>query len=439
MFSPATTLAYYTNMPASVVIGQTDFLSGSTNQGGGASTNTLFGPTSAIIIAGKLVVSDGANHRVLIYKNIPTTNNVSAETVIGQPDFTSNTKNQCNCTTPAANTLNIPEFVATDGTKLFISDFSNNRVLIYNTLPTTNNASADVVVGQVDFSSGTANQGGSVSASTLATPVGIAIYNGKLIIADRLNNRVLIYNSIPTTNNASANVVIGQPDFVHSDVNMGAGFSNPSANGIQNPFGLSVSNGKLLLSDLNNNRVLIFNSIPTTNGASADVVIGQPNFTSRQANQGGSVAANTINGGQYVEYSNNRLFITDTSNFRLLIYNSIPTANNASADIVLGQVDFVHGSNNGVNASSFQSNFFHVEGNKLILPDSLHARVLIFYNVISTPSINLTTPPTSIGSGRYRLLGNINMNNNGGTYSLQTLQADLNGYRIWKHYICWWS
>src|SRR5258705_10431531 len=152
LFSPATTLAYYTNMPASVVIGQTDFLSGSTNQGGGASTNPRFGPTSAIIIAGKLVVSDGANHRVLIYKNIPTTNNVSAETVIGQPDFTSNTKNQCNCTTPAANTLNIPEFVATDGTKLFISDFSNNRVLIYNTLPTTNNASADVVVGQVDFS-----------------------------------------------------------------------------------------------------------------------------------------------------------------------------------------------------------------------------------------------------------------------------------------------
>ena len=49
-----------------------------------------------------------------------------------------------------------------DGTKLFIADTRNNRVLIYNSIPTENNASADVVIGQPDMVSNSANQGGDV-------------------------------------------------------------------------------------------------------------------------------------------------------------------------------------------------------------------------------------------------------------------------------------
>ena len=43
--------------------------------------------------------------------------------------------------------------------------------------------------------------------------------------------------------------------------------------------GVWIQNGKLYIADTQNHRVLIFNSIPTANGAAADVVLGQPDFS----------------------------------------------------------------------------------------------------------------------------------------------------------------
>ena len=41
-----------------------------------------------------------------------------------------------------------------------------------------------------------------------------------------------------------------------------------------------MAGGKLYVADTQDNRILIYNKIPTTNNAAADVVVGQPNFTS---------------------------------------------------------------------------------------------------------------------------------------------------------------
>src|SRR5258706_9297716 len=73
--------------------------------------------------------------------------------------------------------------------------------------------SASVVIGQPDFTSSSANQGGSANANTLSilnTAPDITTDGTKLILSDSLNSRVLIYNKMPTSNNASADVVIGQ-------------------------------------------------------------------------------------------------------------------------------------------------------------------------------------------------------------------------------------
>lgn len=61
---------------------------------------------------------------------------------------------------------------------------------------------ASVVVGQPDFTSSAVNQGGSVAAITLNYPKMVTICQGKLIVSDQNNNRVLIWNSIPSSNNA---------------------------------------------------------------------------------------------------------------------------------------------------------------------------------------------------------------------------------------------
>ena len=55
------------------------------------------------------------------------------------------------------NTLSEPSDVFSDGKRLYICDTGNNRVLIYNKIPDRNNASADIVIGQPDFRSNSPN------------------------------------------------------------------------------------------------------------------------------------------------------------------------------------------------------------------------------------------------------------------------------------------
>lgn len=63
--------------------------------------------------------------------------------------------------------------------------------------------SADAVIGQPDFTSGLANQGGSPGANTLNQAVG-APAAGNFYVLDPSNSRILGFNTIPATNNASA-------------------------------------------------------------------------------------------------------------------------------------------------------------------------------------------------------------------------------------------
>ncbi len=367
---------------ADVVIGQTNFTSKSANQGGSVGANTLSSPAGVYSYGTKLLVVDSDNHRALIYNTIPTTNNASADVVIGQPDFTSDYFNQGG--SAGANTLSYPTGVYSDGTRLYVADSYNNRVLIYNQIPTANNVSADVVIGQTNFTSNSANQGGSAGANTLSYPTGVYSDGTRLYVADSYNNRVLIYNQIPTANNVSADVVIGQTNFTSNSANQGG---SAGANTLSYPTGVYSDGTKLLVADNNNHRVLIYNQIPTANNVSADVVIGQTNFTSNSANQGGSAGANTLSSPTNVYFDGTRLFITDGGTSRVLIYNTIPTTNNASADVVIGQPDFTSSYPNqggSLNANTLVMPMdVYSDGTKLFIADGLNFRVLI-YNTIPT-------------------------------------------------------
>lgn len=354
---PGSILANYTtNMNASIVIGQPDFTQGGLNHEGAVDDRGLNIPEGIILVGNKMIVSDCMNNRILIYNSIPTSNFPRADVVIGQPNMFENTANQ-NLAHAEANTLHCPLDIDSDGTQLFVSDWLNNRVLIYHTIPTNNNASADVVIGQPNMQSGSTNQGlGHPEAYTLSQPAAVSYDPGynKLFISDLGNSRILIYNSVPTSNNASAHVVVGQPDFVTKQTAVSASRFEISGKAI-------VASGKMIFPDFQNNRVLIFNQIPTSNNASADVVIGQETMTGASINQGLSVNANTLYTPQEVASDGTRLFIQDANNHRILIYNTIPTSNNASADIVLGQADFTH---NDINQG-----LGHPEANTLYEPN----------------------------------------------------------------------
>jgi len=381
LIQPKEAFAYTTNMNASVVVGQSDFTHNGRNQ---VSINSrgmdyVYGLATD---GTHLFVSDCSNNRVLIFNSLPTSNNASADVVIGQPDMNSGSANQVG--TVGANTLSCPNGIDTDGTRLFISDVNNNRVLIFNSIPTTNNASADVVIGQPDMTSsgsGTTNQ-------KFYVPMGISYDSGsgKLLVSDRGNHRVDIFNSVPVANNATIDTVVGQPDKNSGAANQGG---SVGANTLWYPISARIINNKLFVSDSNNNRVLIFNSVPASDNASADLVIGQTDMNSNSTNQGGTPDANTLNNPTDTVSEGTKLFIQDGYNNRVLIFNSIPIASNASADLVIGQTDMTSNSF-GTTASNmyYPNGGLAISGTKLFVGDSNNNRVLVFnnYNTVSNGS-----------------------------------------------------
>jgi uncharacterized protein (TIGR03437 family) len=331
-------------------------------QGVAASSNRLFVADSSILVP----QGPGNNNRVLIFDTtqIPTPHQdliglqpnrcplcyFSAIDVLGQPDYVTSALP----TTVGANTLNIPTAVATDGTHFAIADTNNNRVLLYNEIPTSIQQPADLVLGQTSFTAVAPDN--TVNASTLSGPQGVWFQNGKLLVADTHNSRVLIWNKIPTSNNQPADVVLGEPNFTTRYIAPPAG-PVAAANTLYDPVSVTSDGTHLFVADLGNHRVLIWNEIPTSNQTPADVVLGQPNMTSSYGNNSNNLCpsngvdisgnptypvlcANTMSYPRFALSDGTRLYVADGGNDRVLIYKSIPTVSNTTPDNVLGQPDF---------------------------------------------------------------------------------------------------
>ena len=141
----------------------------------------------------------------------------AADLVLGQIDFLGSVANAGGI---SASTMNYAFNATTDGTKAYVADESNSRILIWNTKNPAQGASADVVLGQPDFISNAPNNGG-ITARSLAYVESVYSDGTHLFAVDWQNNRVLIWNSIPTTNFQPADVVVGQPDMTSGQVNNG--------------------------------------------------------------------------------------------------------------------------------------------------------------------------------------------------------------------------
>jgi hypothetical protein len=291
--------------------------------------------------SGMLFVTDYKNNRILVWNIAPTTTGVPADLVVGQPSFGSTSD------IPANSDLLNPEDMFVVGTRLIVADSGNNRVLIWKSIPTDNGTPADIVLGQsvlTNIAANDDNQDGVEdavpSSRTLNYPSGIWSDGTKLVVCDSLNNRVLIWNKFPTAPFTPADLVLGQKDFVHTaanddnqdgspDYKTGSTIeTTPTARTFDFPYYVASNGSQLFIADVLNNRVLMWSAIPTTNFAAANRVFGQGSFTANVENDDnqdgltdGVPSARTMYYPSGVFINGTKLFVTDNSNSRFLIYS----------------------------------------------------------------------------------------------------------------------
>ena len=320
---------------AATVIGQTDFNSGLPNQNQQlAGPSTLAHPAGTFFFNSSLYVADAGNSRMIVFPQNGATYG-PATSVLGQPQLTLNSVNYIE-----GRELNFSAGadagVAVDFTSavphLYISDTYNNRILGYYDLRNIKPGQyADIVIGQPDFLHSVSDYpNNQPSSSNLSVPTGLAVdSNGNLYVADSGNGRVVRFpapfaNFTPGTPMAvteSADLLLGQISFTTK-------ITDPTSQTMGAPYGLAfTSNGSLLASDLGNNRVLFFPATGgvLTSGEAATIVFGQSNMSSNIAGSG----LNQMSFPHHIAVdSDDRLYVADTNNGRVLIFNRAPAASN---------------------------------------------------------------------------------------------------------------
>lgn len=326
---------------ADIVLCQPDFVSNAPATSVTISALNTVLPSRMVFAGGQTFRNDRDLNRVCIYNNVPHEYSAVPDICVGQPSFTTWLPGVPS--PPSASNFYSARDLCVSGTKLIIADSLQHRILIWNTIPIVNNAPADVVIGQADFTSVLPNRGSSPSASSLYEPTSVLVANGKLIISDSENHRLLIYNSIPTLIDQAADVVIGQPDFISNSANRGG---SCAINSLRTPFNCSFNANRIYVGDMRNHRILVFDGIPTVNDPNAVMVIGQPDMSSCLANQGLPAGNFNLRSPRAPEFINGKMLILDRANDRILVYNSIPLTYGGHADAVIGQPNFSGSSDN---------------------------------------------------------------------------------------------
>ena len=210
--------------------------------------------------AGRLVVADTQNHRVLMWNQVPRAGELP-DFVVGQRFMNTCAPNDLDQNgsgdgSPEAHTLNSPTSVWSDDVKLVVVDQGNHRVLIYD-FPTGDGAQAKAVLGQERFSDQSPNMGQPTSSDiTMFSPESVDVREGgQMAGAGAGNHRVLIWDAFPTAMSQAANQVIGQSAFGRNGPNAGG---TPGASTLRSPSGVRFHERNLVVVDRSNHRVLVF-------------------------------------------------------------------------------------------------------------------------------------------------------------------------------------
>lgn len=379
------------------VLGKPDFVTDGMLPASASTTGSVEGlavdPTS-----GKVFVADRDNNRILRFSATAAyQSGAAAEAVFGQADFVSNEANRGDPSSPSAETLSDPRSLAVDSSgRLWVADVGNERVLRFDNASSKPSSSpADAVLGQLLFTTRSSGK----TQSKFGSPNGVAIdAAGNLWVSDSDNCRILRFDAAATKpNGAPADGVLGQADFTSNSFGTTASMTD-------SPFGLSVdSDGRLWVADLNNARILRFDNAATkSNGAPADGVLGQTDFSTATV---AAVSASSFEDPYYVHAApDGTVWVGDLRRHRVLgFFSAAGKPDGAPADRVLGQPDFTSSANPGTSASSIPGPSQMATGteNSLLVADLESLRVTRF-----STAMQMTAPSrANARNGRVTIRG----------------------------------
>ena len=391
------------NLAAIKVVGQPDFVSNQGNQGTTEGAATLYNPTGLTVDAGgNLYVADTYNCRVLRFQS-PVATDASAAQVWGTGGSFINSF----CSGGSATTLAYPTDVTVDGANsVYIADSYGHRVLEFSEVASPpSNFTANIALGQPNTSSNGCNQSG-LAANTLCYPASFALdAAGDLFVSDTNNNRIVEYLA-PLASNENASLVLGQPDFLHNSANELTASSQNQPQQIA--VDASVTPHRLYIADSSNNRVLGWrNATSFSNGAPADMVMGQPDFNSSGcASPSATRFCNPI--GVAVDAAGN-LYISDNSYSRILEFSSplascgsFPCVYSGSANLAIGQnvITGKNFTNSGCNTGGGTATSLTLCSPRQIAVDSVGNLYVADYNNNRVAEYNTPLKSTTVtGSG----------------------------------------
>lgn len=361
------------------VIGQTNFLSGSAS-----TTQSTFDTPRGLAYDStnkRLFVADYNNHRILGFDlSGGITNGMNATWRFGQSDFTSKAylAGQSRC--PYVRALAYDS----SNQRLLMADAYNNRLTVFDVTSITDGENAIDLIGQYTTGTSTATvlwtaDGGynSPSERTVdeATAIEIDQTNHRLFVADTWRNRVLVYN-LNTDNSLTDRI----PDYVLGQNNFRENDSNSTQSGLHYPYGLAYdsANQRLFVVNAEDSRVMVYDLAGgISNNMNASYILGESpgNCDTTQS---------TLcypYGGLAYDQTNQRLFVADNSNSRVMVYDfSGGISDNMNASFVLGPPDFISYTSDTTQSSlSDPEGLVYDSGNRrLFVADSGENRVMVY-------------------------------------------------------------
>jgi len=310
-----------TGAPADVVLGQRNFYSEGPKSAGSSIASGLFLPTASGVWEGRLFVADAWHHRILVWNHVPTASGTPPDYAIGQSDLESVEANRGGST--SRNSLWCPYGIAFVGGRFHVTDTSNRRVLGWQGLPERNQL-PDSLLGQSDWNHGEESRGEGVGARSFRWPHAVADVGDYVYLADAGNHRVLGWRG-GLRLDRDADVMIGQKNFQLSEEfayrpQGAARLRFPYAiasNGSRLAVGDTANNRVLLWETLPSGEIA---------STEASAVIGQPNFDANGENHWIAITSVTPCWPYGICWHGDKLAIADSGNNRVMLWSTVDIA-----------------------------------------------------------------------------------------------------------------